>query len=82
MKTELNSELNSDQPRMLEPAMSEPSSLATPARTVPAYEALAADIKARGVTAVFGLMSDDTALFCTALDAIGVRFYGDRKSVV
>ena len=50
----------------------------SPARTVPTYEALAADIKARGVTAVFGLMSDDTALFCTALDAMGVRFYGAR----
>jgi hypothetical protein len=26
--------------------------------------------------AVFGLMSDDTAVFATALDASGVRFYG------
>ncbi len=50
----------------------------TPARAVPAYEALAADIKAQGITTVFGLMSDDTALFVTTLDAMGVRFYGAR----
>jgi thiamine pyrophosphate-dependent acetolactate synthase large subunit-like protein len=31
-----------------------------------------------GVEAVFGLMSDDTALFATALDTAGVRFYGAR----
>ena len=46
-------------------------------RTVPVYEVLAADIKSLGVEAVFGLMSDDTALFVTALDMAG-----DRKSVV
>lgn len=45
---------------------------------VPAYEALAADIRSRGVQAVFGLMSDDTALFVTTLDSMGVRFYGAR----
>ena len=49
-----------------------------PTRDVPAYEALAHDIKSRGYTTVFGLMSDDTALFVTTLDAIGVRFYGAR----
>jgi len=49
--------------------------LSTP---IPAYEALAADIKALGTTAVFGLMSDDTALFVATLDAMGVRFYGAR----
>ncbi len=48
------------------------------ARPVPTYEALAADIKAQGITTVFGLMSDDTALFVTTLDAMGVRFYGAR----
>ena len=48
------------------------------ARSVPAYEALAADIKAQGIDTVFGLMSDDTALFVTTLDAMGVRFYGAR----
>ncbi len=53
--------------------------LASPgSREVPAYEALAHDIKSRGYTTVFGLMSDDTALFVTTLDAIGVRFYGAR----
>ncbi len=45
---------------------------------VPAYELLAADIQRLGITAVFGLMSDDTALFVTTLDAMGVRFYGAR----
>ena len=48
------------------------------ARSIPAYEALAADIKAQGIDTVFGLMSDDTALFVTTLDAMGVRFYGAR----
>lgn len=46
--------------------------------TMPAYEALAHDIKSRGYSTVFGLMSDDTALFVATLDAIGVRFYGAR----
>ena len=45
---------------------------------VPTYEALAADIKRMGVESVFGLMSDDTALFVTTLDSMGVRFYGAR----
>ena len=44
----------------------------------PAYEALALDIKAMGVEVVFGLMSDDTALFATTLDAVGVPFQGAR----
>ena len=47
-------------------------------RQVPAYEALAHDIRRAGIEAVFGLMSDDTALFVTTLDAIGVRFYAAR----
>lgn len=46
--------------------------------TLPVYEALAGDIKAMGVGTVFGLMSDDTALFVATLDAIGVRFCGAR----
>ncbi len=46
--------------------------------TAPVYEVLANDIKAIGVEAVFGLMSDDTALFATSLDAAGVRFFGAR----
>ena len=45
---------------------------------VPVYEALALDIKRMGITHVFGLMSDDTALLITTLDALGVRFYGAR----
>ena len=48
------------------------------ATTVPTYEALAADIKNMGVECVFGLMSDDTALFVTTLDAMGVKFHGTR----
>ena len=47
-------------------------------RQVPAYEALAHDIKSAGIESVFGLMSDDTALLVTTLDAIGVRFYAAR----
>ena len=45
---------------------------------LPTYEALARDIKSRGIATVFGLMSDDTALFVTTLDAIGVRFVSAR----
>ena len=47
-------------------------------RKAPVYQVLAEDIKAMGVEAAFGLMSDDTALFATALDTVGVRFYGAR----
>ena len=48
------------------------------ANLIPVYEALAHDIKNLGVDTVFGLMSDDTAMFCATLDAIGIRFYGAR----
>ena len=44
----------------------------------PAYKVLAGDIQSLGVDAVFGLISDDTALFVTALDEIGVQFHGAR----
>ena len=47
-------------------------------RPVPVYQVLAEDIKALGIDAIFGLMSDDTAIFATALDTIGVRLYGAR----
>ena len=46
--------------------------------TTPTYQVLVDDIKAMGVEEVFGLMSDDTAVFATALDSAGVRFYGAR----
>ncbi len=46
--------------------------------TIPAYEALAQDIKALGVEVAFGLMSDDTALLVATLDSIGVKFHGAR----
>lgn len=45
---------------------------------IPVYEALARDILNAGIECVFGLMSDDTAQFVTALDACGVRFFGAR----
>ena len=44
----------------------------------PPYQVLVDDIKALGVEQVFGLMSDDTAVFATALDSAGIRFYGAR----
>jgi len=44
----------------------------------PTYQVLVDDIKALGVEQVFGLMSDDTAVFATALDSAGIRFYGAR----
>ncbi len=47
-------------------------------RTLPVYQALAEDIRALGIACVFGLMSDDTAVFATALDSMGIRFYGAR----
>jgi len=47
-------------------------------RRVPTYQALVEDIKALGIEQVFGLMSDDTAVFATALDSSGIRFYGAR----
>lgn len=48
------------------------------AKTIPAYEAMALDIKAMGVEVVFGLLSDDTAMFVASLDSAGVRFHGAR----
>ena len=47
-------------------------------RRVPTYQVLVEDLKALGVEQVFGLMSDDTAVFATALDSAGLRFYGTR----
>ena len=47
-------------------------------RRAPTYQVLVEDIKAMGVEQVFGLMSDDTAVFATALDSSGIRFYGAR----
>ena len=41
-------------------------------------EALAEDMRALGTQAVFGLMSDDTAVFAVTLDAMGIQFYGTR----
>jgi thiamine pyrophosphate-dependent acetolactate synthase large subunit-like protein len=44
----------------------------------PVYQVLAEEIRSVGIEAAFGLMSDDTALLATALDAAGVRFHGAR----
>ena len=44
----------------------------------PLYQVLAEDVVAVGVEALFGLISDDTALLATALDTSGARFYGAR----
>jgi len=52
--------------------------MSTATNLIPVYEALAHDIKNLGVDTVFGLMSDDTAMFCATLDSIGIRFYGTR----
>ena len=58
--------------------MQETNSTAGTSTRIPVYDALARDIKSRGIDTVFGLMSDDTALFVTTLDSMGVRFYGAR----
>jgi acetolactate synthase-1/2/3 large subunit len=47
-------------------------------RVIQVLEVIAEDIKAIGVDTVFGLMSDDTAVFCTALDGLGITFHGAR----
>lgn len=47
-------------------------------RQIPVYQALAEDIYALGIRTVFGLMSDDTAVFCVALDGLGIKFHGAR----
>src|SRR2546428_10381221 len=47
-------------------------------RIVPVFQALAEDIHALGVRTVFGLMSDDTAVFAVTLDGLGVRVVGAR----
>ena len=58
--------------------MEQTSSKNAPQQVVPTCQILAEDIKALGISHVFGLMSDDTAVFATALDSSGVRFYGAR----
>lgn len=45
---------------------------------VPNYEIVAHHIKALGARAVFGLMSEDTAMLVATLDSIGVRFFSAR----
>jgi thiamine pyrophosphate-dependent acetolactate synthase large subunit-like protein len=45
---------------------------------MPVFQALAEDIHALGIRTVFGLMSDDTAVFAVTLDGLGVKFVGAR----
>lgn len=45
---------------------------------IPVYRAIAQDIRALGITTVFGLMSDDTAMLVNALEDVGVRFVMSR----
>ena len=40
-------------------------------RIVPVFQILAEDIHALGIRTVFGLMSDDTAVFAVTLDGLG-----------
>ena len=47
-------------------------------RIVPVFQVLAEDLHTLGVRAVFGLMSDDTAVFAVTLDSLGVKFVGAR----
>src|SRR5262245_9422414 len=50
----------------------------TDSRIAPVFQILAEDIHALGVRVVFGLMSDDTAVFAVTLDGLGVKFVGAR----
>ncbi|HEY7116176.1 MAG TPA: thiamine pyrophosphate-binding protein [Tepidisphaeraceae bacterium] len=47
-------------------------------RILPVFQILAEDIHALGIRTVFGLMSDDTAVFAVTLDGLGVKFVGAR----
>jgi thiamine pyrophosphate-dependent acetolactate synthase large subunit-like protein len=50
----------------------------TSGRIIQVHQAIAEEIQALGVDTVFGLMSDDTAVFCTSLDDLGITFHGAR----
>jgi acetolactate synthase-1/2/3 large subunit len=63
-------------------AMSTPESDIQQPSARPVYEMLAHDIKSAGVDAVFGLMSDDTALLVSTIDSLGVSFHGARHESV
>jgi len=47
-------------------------------RIAPVFQILAEDIHALGIRTVFGLMSDDTAVFAVTLNGLGVKFVGAR----
>ena len=67
---------------MKAPVMTLPKSAIQQATARPVYELLAHDIKSAGVEAVFGLMSDDTALLVSTIDSLGVSFHGARHESV
>ena len=67
---------------MKAPVMTLPESAIQQATARPVYELLAHDIKSAGVEAVFGLMSDDTALLVSTIDSLGVSFHGARHESV
>jgi thiamine pyrophosphate-dependent acetolactate synthase large subunit-like protein len=48
-------------------------------RTIPVYELVAGDLKAHGVEAAFGLMSDDTMGIVVGLDGFGIAVHGARQ---
>ena len=45
---------------------------------IPTYRRWSTTSRRSAREQVFGLMSDDTAVFATALDSAGIRFYGAR----
>src|SRR5215475_4029630 len=47
-------------------------------RIVPVFQILAEDLHTMRIRTVFGLMSDDTAVFAVTLDGLGVKFVGAR----
>jgi acetolactate synthase I/II/III large subunit len=62
----------------METTLSQATEPTAVARIVPVHRVLAEDLKSLGIDTVFGLMSDDTAVFATSLDAVGIRFCGAR----
>jgi acetolactate synthase I/II/III large subunit len=62
----------------METTLSQATEPTAVARIVLVHRVLAEDLKSLGIDTVFGLMSDDTAVFATSLDAVGIRFCGAR----
>ena len=62
----------------MDTAIAQTGGAVTAAQPVPVHRLLAQDIRGLGIDTVFGLMSDDTAVLITSLDAAGIRFLGAR----